>query len=309
MQANLQTQSDTSGRLARLGIAVSFVVVALKALAYWRTDSLALYSDALEGIVNVITAVAATVAVHMAGRPADTRHQYGHHKAEYFAAVLEGILIVVAAFTILHDVYDDLNSPHVLISSQTLPGLALNGAATAINAAWGGHLIRRGRDLRAPALVADGWHLWTDVVTSLGVLAGLVLAVLTGWHHLDAILAGLVALYIVWAGWRIIQDSMSSLMDEAVTAEIQRRIQSVISEKGSGAIEAHDIRTRIAGRVSFIEFHLVVPGDMSVARSHQICDRLENALEDAVPGARVVIHVEPHVKAKGELGENGAVII
>ena len=283
MSMPLHDQADSSRRLAGVGIAVSVVVVGLKALAYWRTGSLALYSDALEGTVNVITAIAAAVAVHMAGRPADTRHQYGHHKAEYFAAVLEGVLILVAAFVILREAVGAFGERQMLISAAALPGLLYNAAATAINAAWGALLIRRGRELRAPALVADGWHLWTDVVTSLGVLAGLALAFLTGWHQLDTILACGVALYIVWAGSRLIRSSMSSLMDEAVTAEIQRRIASVISEKGSGAIEAHDIRTRIAGRVSYIEFHLVVPGDMSVARSHQICDRLKTLWKTPFP--------------------------
>ncbi len=300
-------QQRSARRLAAAGIAVSIVVVALKAVAYARTGSLALYSDALEGIVNVITAIAATLAVHMAGRPADTRHQYGHHKAEYFAAVLEGMLILMAAFVILHEVMASWRSPRVLTAAGE--GLLYNGLATVLNGLWGWHLIRRGREWRSPALTADGWHLWTDVATSVGVLIGLVLAVITGWKWLDSALAALVALYILWAGWRIIQVSMSSLMDEAVTAEIQRQIHGVISDKGSGAIEAHDIRTRTAGRVSFIEFHLVVPGNMSVARSHQICDRLEAALEEAVPGANVLIHVEPHVKAKGDISETDAVII
>ena len=300
-------QVSAPQRLASIGIAVSIVVVGLKGLAYWHTGSLALYSDALEGIVNVITAIAAAIAVHMATRPADRHHQYGHHKAEYFAAVLEGVLILLAAFEIMREVVSSFGSTRALVQPST--GLLLNGVATAINAAWGGFLINRGRTLRSPALIADGWHLWTDVVTSLGVLTGLILAQVTGWHSLDAILAGCVALYIVWSGSRIIRSSMSSLMDEAVTAEIQRRIQLVITENGAGAIEAHDIRTRIAGRVSFIEFHLVVPGDMSVARSHQICDRLESALAEAVPGARVTIHVEPHVKAKGDITPADAVII
>ena len=307
MRTVLEQQHHDTRRLAAVGIVVSIVVVGLKALAYWRTGSLALYSDALEGIVNVITAIAATVAVHMAGRPADTRHQYGHHKAEYFAAVLEGILILVAAFAILHEVMASWREPKML--AQTGSGLALNGLATILNGAWGWHLIRRGREWRSPALVADGWHLWTDVATSVGVLGGILLVMLTGWRWLDPVLAALVAFYILWAGWRIIRVSMSSLMDEAVTAEIQRRIHAVISDKGSGAIEAHDIRTRTAGRVSYIEFHLVVPGDMSVARSHQICDRLEAALEQAVPGANVLIHVEPHIKAKGDISEKDAVII
>ncbi len=300
-------RSDATNRLAGIGIAVALVVVGIKALAYWMTGSLALYSDALEGLVNVATAIAAAVAVHMSRRPADTRHQYGHHKAEYFAAVLEGVLILVAAFIILRDAIAAVQAPRALL--QPWGGLLLSGVATVINGGWGWFLIRRGTVLRSPALVADGWHLWTDVVTSVGVLVGLVLATLTGWVRLDAVLAGLVALYIVWAGGRIIRTTMSSLMDEALTSEVQRRIHAVISEKGSGAIEAHDIRTRIAGRVSYIEFHLVVPGDMSVARSHQICDRLEAALEEAVPGAHVLIHVEPHLKAKADLTATNAVII
>ena len=307
MPASQDQQHVQTRQLALAGIAVSILVVTLKAMAYWRTGSLALYSDALEAIVNVITAIGATVAVQMAGRPADTRHQYGHHKAEYFSAVLEGILILVAAFTILHEVVGALGTPKVI--AQPGFGLLLNGLATIVNGAWGWQLIQRGKSLRSPALVADGWHLWTDVATSIGVLVGIGLVVITGWHWLDPLLAAMVALYILWAGWRIIQVSMSSLMDEAVTAEIQRRIHAVISDKGFGAIEAHDIRTRTAGRISFIEFHLVVPGDMSVARSHQICDRLEAALEEAVPGANVLIHVEPHVKAKGDISEKDAVII
>ncbi len=299
--------TDQRSRIAVLGIAVALLVVAIKGVAYWITGSLALYSDALEGLVNVATAVAAAIALNMARRPPDTRHQYGHDKAEYFAAVLEGVLIIVAAFLILRDAVAALHAPHAIL--QPWSGLAISSMATAINAGWGWFLIRRGTTERSPALIADGWHLWTDVITSFGVLLGLVLATITGWNSLDAILAGLVALYIVWAGGRIIRATMSSLMDEAVATEIQRRIHAVISEKGSGAIEAHDIRSRIAGRVSYIEFHLVVPGDMSVARSHQICDRLETALAEAVPGAQVLIHVEPHVKAKADLSSPNLVII
>ena len=126
----------------------------------------------------------------------------------------------------------------------------------------------------------------------------LVLATLTGWQVLDPLLAALVAMNILWAGWRLMRDSISGLMDEAVTAEVARRIREVISNNAEGAIQAHDVKTRTAGRVTFIEFHLVVPGRMTVASSHQICDRIEDALADAVPGAEVLIHVEPEHKAK-----------
>jgi cation diffusion facilitator family transporter len=176
--------------------------------------------------------------------------------------------------------------------------LGLNAVATALNAGWCAFLIGWGRQQRSPALVADGWHLLTDVATSVGVLLGLGLAALTGWQVLDPALAALVALNILWAGWRLVRESVSGLMDEAVTAEVARRIREVIATNAQGAIEAHDVKTRTAGRVTFIEFHLVVPGDMTVARSHDICDRLEAALKAAVQGAQVLIHVEPEAEAK-----------
>jgi cation diffusion facilitator family transporter len=277
-------------------IAVAAVVLALKYLAYWVTGSVALYSDALESIVNLITALIALYAIHVAAQPADRQHEFGHHKAEYFSAVLEGVLIVVAALLIFHEAYDAYLRPRVL--AEPTQGLLFNGLATAINAGWSTFLLTWGRRQRSPALVGDGWHLMTDVATSIGVILGLALATATGWQVLDPALAALVALNILWAGWRLVRQSVSGLMDEAVTAEVGRQIREVISGNAEGAIEAHDVKTRTAGRVTFIEFHLVVPGTMTVATSHGICDRLEEALRRAVPGAQVLIHVEPEEEAK-----------
>lgn len=281
---------------ALVSIAVAAIVMGLKYLAYWRTGSAALYSDALESIVNLVTAAVALYAIHIAFQPADRQHQFGHHKAEYFSAVIEGVLIVVAALLILHEAYDAFVKPRIL--NDLTAGLGLNAVATGINAGWCAFLIRWGRRQRSPALVADGWHLLTDVFTSIGVLVGLGLATVTGWQFLDPLLAALVALNILWAGWRLVKESVSGLMDEAVTAEVARSIRAVIAANAEGAIEAHDVKTRTAGRVTFIEFHLVVPGDMTVATSHQICNRLEAALVDAVQGAEVLIHVEPEEEAK-----------
>jgi cation diffusion facilitator family transporter len=281
---------------AVVSIVVAAAVLGLKFLAYWITGSVALYSDALESIVNLITALVALYALHISTQPADRRHQFGHHKAEYFSAVLEGVLIVLAALLIVREAYDALVVPRRL--NEPVQGLLINGAATVINAAWSYFLLTWGRRQRSPALVADGWHLLTDVATSFGVLAGLSLATLTGWQVLDPVLAAVVAVNILWAGWRLVRDSISGLMDEAVTAEVARRIREVISNNAEGAIQAHDVKTRTAGRVTFIEFHLVVPGRMTVASSHQICDRIENALADAIPGAEVLIHVEPEHKAE-----------
>jgi cation diffusion facilitator family transporter len=290
---------DSANRLklaAVVSIAVAAVVLGLKYLAYWRTGSVALYSDALESIVNLITAAVALYAIHVSSQPADRQHQFGHHKAEYFSAVIEGVLIVVAALLILREAYDALIPPRTI--SAPLVGIGLNGLATVLNAGWSYFLMTWGRRQRSPALVGDGWHLMSDVVTSIGVIVGLGLATITGWQLLDPLLAAVVGANILWAGWRLMRDSVSGLMDEAVTAEVARQISAVIANNAEGAIEAHDVKTRTAGRVTFIEFHLVVPGKMTVATSHQICDRLEVALTEAIPGAEVLIHVEPEEEAK-----------
>lgn len=290
---------ETFSRLklaAIISIVVALVVMGLKYAAYAWTGSVALYSDALESIVNLITALAALYAIHVSSQPADRQHQFGHHKAEYFSAVLEGVLIVLAALMILREAYAAFLTPRTL--NSLLEGIGINSLATAINAGWAFFLVRWGRTQRSPALVADGRHLFTDVFTSVGVLVGLALATVTGWQILDPVLASLVAVNILWAGWRLVMESMSGLMDEAVTADLSRLIRKVISDNASGAIEAHDVKTRQAGQVTFIEFHLVVPGDMTVAHSHDICDRIEDALKTTVPGAEILIHVEPEQEAK-----------
>jgi cation diffusion facilitator family transporter len=284
----------TGAAIAAIGVAL--VTMALKYLAYSVTGSAALFSDALESVVNLITAAVALYTIRVSAQPADRLHQFGHHKAEYLSAVLEGVLIVVAALLILREAYDALVHPRTLM--RPLTGILINALATALNAAWSYFLITWGRRHRSPALVADGWHLFTDVLTSTGVVVGLLLVTLTGWRLVDPALAALVAGNILFAGWRLVRASISGLMDEAVTAEVQRLIRSVISANAEGAIEAHDVKTRTAGRATFIEFHLVVPGSMTVASSHRICDRIEEALKTAVHDAEVLIHVEPEEEAK-----------
>src|SRR5690606_38104523 len=176
--------------------------------------------------------------------------------------------------------------------------LGISFLATAINGGWAFLLIRYGRRERSPALMADGRHLWTDVLSTAGVLFGVVVAAATGWMQLDAILAALVGLTILWSGWLLIRQSVIGLMDVAVEPRILARIREIISGNAEGAIEAHDIRTRQAGRMIFIEFHLVVVGTMSVDEAHAICDRIEGKLREAVETAQVTIHVEPDSKAK-----------
>jgi cation diffusion facilitator family transporter len=283
-------------RLAIWSVVIGTIVLGLKYFAYYLTGSIALYSDALESIVNVATAVAALFAVHVSAKPADAGHPFGHSKVEYFSAVIEGVLIVIAALSIVRQAYLGFLNPMPL--DAPLLGMAVNGAAGAINAFWCWVLITQGGKHRSPALVADGRHLLTDVLTSVGVLIGVGAAYVTGVASLDPAVAVLVALNILWSGWGLVRESVGGLMDEAVPAATLDRIRKIISAKADGAVEAHDLRTRRAGKVTFVEFHLVVPGGMSVADAHGICDRLENAVESEVEGARVTIHVEPEDKAK-----------
>jgi cation diffusion facilitator family transporter len=280
-------------KIAASSLAVSLAVLAIKYGAYLLTGSVALYSDALESIINVVTAAAAIVAIRSAARPADAEHPYGHHKAEYLSAVVVGAMILVAAVAILREAYGAVLAPKPIDAPWI--GLAVNTVATVINFAWSGVLIRQGRRHRSAALVADGKHLFVDVVTSLGVLVGVVLVVLTRIDVLDAAIAALVALHVLRSGWGVIRDSTSGLLDESAPPEELTRIREVISLNTGDATKTHDLRTRHAGRTTFIEFHLVVPGSMSVERSHEICDRLEAALQRE--GAVVMIHVEPDHEA------------
>lgn len=282
--------------VAAASIGVAVAVMGIKYVAFLMTGSVALFSDAMESIVNVLTAVAALIAIRIGAQPPDRGHPFGHHKAEYFAAVLEGALIIVAAMLIFHEAYQALVEPRTL--TEPVAGLAVNGLATAINAAWAWVLISRGRAWSSPALEGDGHHLFTDVVTSVGVLVGLVLATLTGWNILDPLLAGAVAINILRIGYNLAVESMSKLMDQAASPEIEARIKDAIRANGEGALQAHDIRTRTAGPQTFIEFHLVVPGEMTVKLAHDICDRLEEAIERELENTDVVIHVEPEHKAK-----------
>lgn len=283
-------------RIAAGSIGLGIAVLALKLAAWHVTGSAALFSDAAESVVNVAASTAAFVALRLASRPADADHPYGHDKAEFFAAVIEGVLIVVAALVILQSAWAVWHNP--LPITAPWQGLALNAAAGALNLGWGLVLLRAGRRLRSPALAADARHLLSDVVTSAGVLAGFALAVATGLPWLDPALAAATALYILVSGGLVIRDSVGGLMDEAPAAEIVARIRTLVGQHAEGAIEAHDLRMRHAGRLTFLEFHLVVPALMTVADAHTICDRIEAALKAEMDGLMITIHVEPEGKAK-----------
>lgn len=278
-------------RLAFWGIPISILVLGLKLVAWYVTGSVALLSDGLESTVNVIAAIMAWVVVGYAAKPADHDHPFGHYKAEYISAVIEGVLIVVAALLIVQEAVGALMKP--TMPEAPVLGLGINAIASVINAAWAYMLIRFGRLHRSPALIADGEHVLSDVVTSGGVLVGLVLALATGYAFLDPALAIVVAINIIYQGWKVISNSINGLMDRAIDPEEEEAVKQAISKNAGGALNAHHLRTRKAGRVTFIDFDLVVPHTMTVGEAHGICDRLEDAIHAVLPSAQCEIHVEP----------------
>lgn len=287
------------GRVERIAVGsilVGCVVLTLKTVAWWLTGSVALYSDALESIVNVAASLVALVALRLAAKPADANHPFGHEKAEFFAAVIEGVLIIVAAISILREAWMAFQMPHAVATPAM--GLAVNGLATVLNAGWAVLLLRNGKRYRSAALTADGRHLMADVVTSVGVMVGVGLAALTGYWVLDPLLAAATAAHVLWSGVGMIRESANGLMDAAPNPAIIARVRALVAEHAVGALEAHDLRMRHAGRLTFLDFHLVVPGTMTVADSHDICDRIEMALAAEMDFLKTTIHVEPEGKAK-----------
>lgn len=283
--------NQTIRKLAFWGMPLSLVVLALKMAAWWVTGSVALLSDGLESFVNVVAAFIAFFVIRYAQKPADHDHPFGHHKAEYLSAVTEGVMIVVAAFMIVQQAVGHLSNPQPI--DAPVLGLGINFAAGIINAVWGVTLIRAGRQHRSPALTADGQHIMSDVYTSVGVLIGLLLAIATGIPIFDPILAILVAINILYQGWKVISNSIDGLMDKAVLPEEEVVIKEAIATHASGSLGVHDLKTRRAGVVTFVDFHLVVPATMSVREAHTICDRLEDAIRAIHAGAEITIHVEP----------------
>jgi cation diffusion facilitator family transporter len=274
-----------------LSILAAVLTLGLKTLAWAMTDSVSLLSDALESLINLVASVAACLSVSYAARPVDADHTYGHQKIEYFASGFEGSLILVAAGAIAWQAISRLFSPQPL--EQLGAGLAVLLLAACINGTVAILLLRAGRRHRSIVLEADGQHLLTDVWTSGGVLVGLGLVMLTGWHFLDPLVALLVSANILWTAVQLMRRSFDGLMDRALPLEEQHRLRQAIESQLLPNMAYHALRTRQAGPQLFIDFHLLVPGQMTVQEAHDRGDLIEAALQTAHPGIEVTIHIEP----------------
>jgi cation diffusion facilitator family transporter len=296
-QVGAEPQAPESGleRFAWLSIAAAVVTIALKAGAFLLTGSVGLLSDAAESVVNLVAAVIALVALRVAARPPDYNHHYGHGKAEYFSAGVEGLMIFAAAAVILYSAVERLLHPVVLQSLGL--GLLVSAAASVVNGVVGVVLLRAGRAHRSVTLTADGKHLMTDVVTSAGVIVGVLLVAVTGWARLDAVVAMLVGLNILVTGYRLVSGSVTSLLDAALPEEDIAALRAALDRLRSPEVEFDEVRTRESGRQRFVALTVRVPGEWTVGRAHRVTDEVERAICDALPGAQVQTHVAPGVLA------------
>jgi cation diffusion facilitator family transporter len=286
-----QTSARSPSFYAGLSIIAAVVTIALKVGAYLLTGSVGLFSDAAESSVNLVAAVGAFLALGTAARPPDEEHAYGHTKAEYFSSALESVLIIVAAVWIAITAIGRLLEPQPLENLGV--GLAIGLVAAGVNGAVGLVLLRGGRRLRSAALRADGQHLLTDVWTSVGVVVGVFLVWLTGWLVLDPLIALLVAGNIVRIGVRLLNDTAHGLLDTALPPEEQEVITDIQSRYREEGIEFHALRTRNAGRRRFVSMHVLVPGKWSVKRGHDVSERIEKDITQALPMTAVFVHIEP----------------
>jgi cation diffusion facilitator family transporter len=286
------TNGGAARRYAWLSIVAAVVTIGLKLGAYYLTGSVGLFSDAAESVVNLVAAVAALWALTFAVRPPDEEHTFGHNKAEYFSSGLESALIIVAAAWIGITAWGRLLDPQPLQNVRL--GLSVTLVATALNGGVALVLLRAGRRLRSITLRADAQHLLTDVWTSAGVVLGVVLVQLTGWLVLDPLIGLLVTANIVWTGVRLLNDTAHGLLDTAVPQEELDRISVVLSRYEDDAVNFHAVRTRVAGQRRFVSMHVLVPGRWTVKRGHDLAEKIEAELANALQGnTTFFIHIEP----------------
>ncbi len=280
-------------RFLYLSILAALTTILLKFAAYFQTGSMGFFSDALESLVNLFAAIIALILLHLSEKPADEEHEFGHGKAQYFSSALEGALIFIAAFSIIYTSIPKIFNPQPL--NNIGAGSLLSVAAAIVNLVVGYILLKKGKKYDSIILEADGKHLIADVLTSIGVILGVVLVKVTGFYFLDPIIAIAVALYIVYIGFKLISRSTSELMDAAIPKEEQQMVVEYLDSLTEKNIEYHSLLTRKAGYRKFITLHLLVPGDWSVQKGHDCAEAIEQNIEQMFGNANVTVtsHIEP----------------
>ncbi len=281
-----------AARIVLVSVAAAIVTMLLKFSAYMLTHSVSLLSDAAESSVNLVAALVAFGALSAVARPADESYRYGYDKAEYFSSGIEGALILVAAVTIIYTAVSRFLNPSTL--SDLGPGLAVSVAASAINFGVSRFMLHKSEEYDSITLEADAHHLMTDVWTSVGVVAALaVVMFMPQWSILDPIIAVAVGLNIIRTGVSLIKRSFAGLMDIALPAEEMDEIEAILREKEGPDVVYHKFRTRKSASRRYVEFHLLMPSDLSVRAAHDRCTAIENEIRSRWPKTRITIHVEP----------------
>ncbi len=278
-------------KFAWLSIAAVVATIGLKSAAWLVTGSVGLLSDAAESVVNLVAAIVALIALKVAAKPADKNHHFGHSKAEYFSSAIEGVMIFVAAATIIVLAIQRLMSPQPL--EEVGIGLLISVVAALLNGAVALVLIRAGRKHNSITLRADGHHLMTDLITSVGVVVGIGLVGLTGWAWLDPVVALGVGINILWTGWRLVTESTAGLMDESLPKEDNERLREILATHTTHEVEFHAFRTRVSGSRAFMEMHMLVPGDWTIKRGHDALEDLIVVIRQDFPELNVIGHLEP----------------
>ncbi len=276
---------------AWMSVITSLATITLKFAAWWVTDSVGLLSDAIESLVNLAAALVALWTLHYISTGVDEDHNFGHEKAEYFSSGIEGSLIFVAAIAIIVSALPRLINPEPL--GPLGVGIALSVLAAGANALCAWFLLKGARAHRSITLEADAHHLLADVWTTAGVIVAVLLVPATGWWRLDPIVAVVVALQILWTGWRLIKRSFDGLMDKAIPESERSTIVRVLDTLRHEGCDYHALRTRQAGRKHFVDVHILVPGTMSVQAGHDLVERIENEINLQAPYVELLTHLEP----------------
>jgi cation diffusion facilitator family transporter len=285
---------------AAMSVGVSVLLLVLKFVAYYLTGSMAVFSDALESIVNVLASSFAAYSLMLAHQPADAQHPYGHGKVEFMSAGFEGGMILLAALLILARAIQELFVGPAITAVDS--GLILMVIAGCVNGAVGLYLIRAGRRAGSVTLAADGKHLLSDAVTSVAVVIALVLVKLTGWRTIDSIAAMVVAVYLGYLAWDLLSQSAAGLMDKQDEADgrvLRGILDAHLAPAGKPPLicSYHKLRHRHSGRYHWIDFHIMVPADWNVAHGHEVASSIEWEIEKTL-GGNATAHVEPCVDEK-----------
>ena len=284
-------ENSSLTKFAWLSIFTAIVTITLKSIAFILTGSVGLLSDALESLVNLAAAVIALLMLKVAEQPPDEEHRYGHAKAEYFASVTEGLFIFIAAIAIIVSAVDRIIHPKII--EQAFLGLGISIIASIINYVVAKKLLKVGKRHHSITLEADGHHLMTDVTTSIGVIVAVFLVATTGWQILDPAIAIFVAFNIIFTGLKLIKRSVLGLLDTSISRDELDIIKSIFDKYERQGLKFHGLRTRQSAQRRFVSFHVLVPGNISVQKGHDLLEKIEKEIRDLIEKVTISTHLEP----------------